>query len=144
MEINNKHIPDSSKSGKSELPKFLAKYESSDFSIQQRARFLYYLCISIVGSLVFMTIYTSYIQLISPNYSGLYLPVILPELAIILIVLVCLFLIIKGFSELATHLLLISSITTLWVVMWFDKGDAIARLDSIVFILAYLACFLYL
>lgn len=125
---------------KRELPKALCKYEKSDFGLQQRVRFIYYLCIAIIASLVLMIFYTSYIQLISPNYGKLYFPVLIPEIVILLIVIICIILIIRGYSIASTHLLLISSLATVWIVMWMDKNnETIARLDTIVFILGILS-----
>ncbi len=114
-------------------------YKNSDFAIQQKARFLYYLCISIIVCLVLMIIYTGYIEIISSFYNGLYLPVILPEIAVLLIMSACLFFVIKGFISLSAHILVISTQAILWIVIWMDNGDTIVRLDSIVFILAILS-----
>ena len=139
MGIDEKSNDNSFKKDRNELPKILNKYQNSDFSIQQKARFLFNLCISIIGCLVLMIIYTGYIEIISSFYNRLYLPVILPEITILLIISACLFFVIKGFFSLSAYTLVISTQIILWIVIWMDKGDTIVRLDSIVFILAILS-----
>jgi len=65
----------------SDLPKILKYYKTKDFAIQQRVKFVYYLSISLLSGLFLIIISSSYIQLTSIQYNGLYLPVILPEYA---------------------------------------------------------------
>mgnify|MGYP001409894967 CR=1 FL=1 len=121
------------------LPWLLKYYESSDFAIQQRVRFMFYLCISAIVGLILLVFSTGYEQLTSPNYGSLFFPVILPELIILLLLFTSLFFLIKGFYGFAAHLLLISPLIGVWFVMWVDRGEVISRLDTVVFILAILS-----
>ncbi len=128
----------SSKKVKRELPKILSHYENTDFATQQRVSFLYHLCIALIGSIILLTAFTGYVQVTSPSYSALYFPVLVPEFVILFLVLFCILIIVKGYLAISTHILLISSFSTVWIVMWMDRNEAIARLDTIVFILGFL------
>jgi hypothetical protein len=116
----------------------LREYENSDYSIQQKARFVYYVSFIMIGLLIFILLYTAYLQLTSPLYGKLYYPVLIPEFTILLILILCHFLLIKGKFVIAVHTLLVSTMTITWIGMLMDRGDAISRLDSIVFILGLL------
>jgi PAS domain S-box-containing protein len=120
------------------LPGLLKKYASSDFTTQQKTRFIFYFCITAIAAIAFFIIAAIYIQLIGEEYGGIYLPVILPELAVMLLFIGCLFLLIKGFYGLASHLLIASGILCVWLVMWVDRGSTVTRLDTIVIIVALL------
>jgi len=124
---------------RNELPKILSRYVNSDFGIQQRVIFVYRLCIAIVTSLVLMLLYTSYVQIINPIYGKIFLPVLIPEISIMIITLISLALLIKGYYMISTQILLITTLATVWVVMFLDKGEAVSRLDTIVFIYAILS-----
>lgn len=113
-------------------------YEYSDFSIQQKARLVYYLSFSMIGLLTVLLIYTVYLQLTSPLYGKLYFPVLIAESTILLIIILCHIILIKGYFRIAVHLLLISTMAITWIGMLVDKGDALSRLDSVVFILGLL------
>ncbi len=120
------------------LPGLLKKYASSDFTTQQKTRFIFYFCIAAIAAIAFFILAAIYIQLIGEEYGGIYLPVILPELAVMLLFIGCLFLLIRGFYGLASHLLIASGILCVWLVMWVDRGSTVTRLDTIVIIVALL------
>jgi PAS domain S-box-containing protein len=117
----------------------LSRYKDSDFSVQQRVMFLFHLLFGIIIFTLLMISYSMIVQLTSPAYGKLYLPVLLPELIYLLIACSCAVLIIKGYFSTAAHMLLISSIVTVWIVIWFDKNEPVARLDTIVMIPAILS-----
>ncbi len=127
-----------SKLNNRKFPKILSQFENADYGIQQRVLFLYRFGLLMAICLVFMIFYSGVIQLNSPNYNGLYFPVLLPELLILLLVLICIAILVKGYYNIAIHLLFISSFSTVWIVMWMDQTDVIARLDTVVFVLALL------
>lgn len=121
-----------------ELPKILSFYENSDFALKQRVNFVYNLCILIIACIVLIILYSGYVQTISKDFNGLYLPVLITEFALLGVTILSLTLLIKGFYDYAIHILLSSTMATIWIVMWLDKSDAIGRLDTIVFILTIL------
>ena len=119
------------------LPKPLKKYETADFALQQRARFIYYLIFSLILCIAFITFYTGVLHFTTPtiniNYST---GVLLPELAILFIVILSYFILIKGYYAVTAHILTISVLATTWFVIWMDPKNTISRLDNIVFIMA--------
>jgi len=124
---------------RNEIPKILKRYQNSDFGIQQRVIFFYRLCIAIIISLFLMMSYTSYVQIINPIYGKLFLPVLIPEFSIMVLTLISLVLLIKGHFWFSTQMLLATTLATVWVVMFLDKGGAVSRLDTVVFIYAILS-----
>lgn len=125
-------------SDKKILPDLLRHYSNHDFSIQLKVRFIYYLCLACIAVMFPIILNSLYIQLSDPRYGGISLPVIISESVIIVLFLICLWLLIKGFYTYSAHMLLISGLVCIWFIMWFDKGDAIIRLDSVAYILAIL------
>jgi PAS domain S-box-containing protein len=121
------------------LPKALEKYKTRDFRFQLKARFLYYLCISIIGFMIAITLYSGILQIRNPIYNRLYFPILIPEIAVFISGIICLALLIRGHFSASSHLLLTSMIIATWIGMWMDQGDAIMRLDSVVMILAILS-----
>ncbi|MHC1702856.1 MAG: PAS domain S-box protein [Tenuifilaceae bacterium] len=122
-----------------ELPKFLNRYESSDFIVQQKVRFIFYLCISVIVGLVLIIITSSYIQINDPLYNKIYLPVIIPLFVLLSIFVSSLLLLVKGYYYFSANLILVSSLSCLWLIMWTDKTEALSRLDSVAFIFAILS-----
>jgi PAS domain S-box-containing protein len=124
-----------------ELPKALWRYKKHSFSIQLKARFFYKLSYALAGSLICLISYTIYLQLTNPVYGKLYFPVLLPEIGILLIVFISLYLLVKGSFRISAHILIITTNVAAWVGIWMDRGDAISSLDSVVFILAIVTIF---
>ncbi len=120
------------------LPRMLRAYGSSDFSTQQKAIFLFNLCILAISALAIMLVTTSYVQIVSERVGAVYLPIILPEVFIILVFGFCLYLLVRGNLFLASHLFILSGLTITWVIMWLDKSELVTKLDTVVFVLALL------
>ncbi|MCD4834107.1 MAG: PAS domain S-box protein [Bacteroidales bacterium] len=120
------------------LPKVLSYYNKSDYTTQQKARFIFYLCIAAIVGLFFLILSTSYVQIHSAEYDGIYFPVILAEIIVLILFIGCLFLLVKGYYNISSHLFISSAILCVWIVMWVDHGEIVSRLDTIVIILALL------
>jgi PAS domain S-box-containing protein len=120
-----------------QLTEVLRKYENADFTTKLKARFVFYLCLSVIAGVFLTIIYTLYIQFtIHPH--RIYFPVILPQLLLIGIFIGGLFLLIKGFYQWTAHLLMISVLFVIWFVMVVDSNGPIIRLDTVVLVLAAL------
>jgi len=122
------------------LPKPLLFYQNSSFSVQLRARVFYYLCISAIISVLFLIISSIYVQTNS-SLQKINLPVIISEVIVIILFLICLQLLIKGFYNSAIHLFIISANATIWAVMFFFGSEVISQLDTIVILLALINVF---
>jgi PAS domain S-box-containing protein len=120
------------------LPALLKHYANSDFAVQQRARFLYYLSLALIGSMMLLILYTMYLQKTNPIYDSFYFPVLIPEFVIPFTVVICLYILTKGYYAVAAHLIFIVTFSGAWAGMWMDKGDMLSRLDSILMTVASL------
>jgi PAS domain S-box-containing protein len=121
-----------------ELPKILHRYSDSDFITKQKAKFVLYLSAVLIITMFFLIITTSYIQILNPIYGKPYLPVIGPQIVVLLVFILCLFVLLRGHYNLSANLMLISAIAAVWMVVWFDKSGALGRLDTLSFIFASL------
>ena len=61
------------------LPKALKRYNNSDYVIQEKAKFIFYLSIILVLTMVSLVLLTIYIQVKNPVYGGPYFPVLIPQ-----------------------------------------------------------------
>ncbi len=120
------------------LPKVLSYYNKSDYTTQQKARFIYHLCIAAMVGMVFIIFSSTYVQLKSIEYDGIFLPVILSEIALLIFFGICLFLLTKGKYGISAHLFMTIAMACVWYVMWIHRGNIITRLDTVVFIIALL------
>ena len=121
-----------------ELPKILHRYTSSDYITQQKAKFILYLSVVLILSVLFLILVTSYIQILNPKYGKPYMPVIGPQIVALFVFILCLVVLLKGYFNLSANLIMISSITAVWMVIWFDKSEAIGRLDTLAYLFASL------
>ena len=127
------------KNGEKVLPKLLKVYEDSDFDIRARVIFFYNLMIIMSVSMIVVIPYTAIVQLLGPDYGHLYLPVLLSEVIILLIILFSFFLLVKGRFRFASNLLISTSILAVWAIMFLDKSNAVVRFDTIVYIFGVLS-----
>jgi PAS domain S-box-containing protein len=118
------------------LSRLLKFYEHSDFATQQKARFIFYLCLYAISAIIIIIFSTIYIQINDYEHNGIYLPALLPEIAILVLFFVCLRLLIRGFYGASAHLGIVSGMICVWLTMWLDKASPIARLDTIVIVVA--------
>jgi len=116
------------------LPRYLIAYEKADFATQQKIRFFNRLCQVMLVLLLLIMTYTGIIQVSSPDYGGLFLPVLLTPAAMFLIVLLSIYLLRRGQFIVATHLLLLLSFAAVWSVMFLDRASPLPRLDTVVII----------
>ncbi len=135
IHIGNKSINNK----KGELPSALSRYKDSDFALQQRVRLVFYFNILVIIGLTLFIVSTGYIQIISSEYGKLYLPIILSESSLAVIFFIALHLLVRGYYGFASHLLIVSSLSSVWFVLWIDKSEIIARLDTVVIIVAILS-----
>jgi len=117
----------------------LRKFENSDYSLKQKARFLYFLSFALIGLLILVISYTGYIQIINPLYGKIFFPVLIAPILLVFIFIICLVLIQKGYYTIAVHTILISTIATTYSAMWYSHGESFSRLNTIVFVLAVLS-----
>ncbi|MBN2520824.1 MAG: PAS domain S-box protein [Bacteroidales bacterium] len=103
-----------------------------------KAKFGYYLIIAIIFVMTIIVINSLILQHKNPFLNNLNWNIIIVEIALLIIYLICFVILIKGHFKIASHSLLILSFTIFWLIMWFDKGLLIGRLDTIVYAFALL------
>ncbi len=123
---------------RNELPKILHRYTESDFITKQKAKFVLYLIGILILTMLFLVVVTSYIQILNPIYGRPYMPVIVPQIVVLLVFIICLIALLRGYYNLSANLMLVSAIAAVWMVIWFDKSEAIGRLDTLAYIFASL------
>jgi PAS domain S-box-containing protein len=121
------------------LPRLLQVYEGSDYGLKERVRFFYNLIIVMIVGMTIIIPYTGIIQLAGPDFGHFYLPVLISEIAILLLILVCFLLLTKGKFWFSSHMLVGSTILAVWIIMFLDKSSVNIRFDTIVFIFAVLS-----
>lgn len=120
------------------LPKVLSYYNKSDYTTQQKARFIYHLCITAMVGMVFLTFSSTYVQLNSIEYDGIFLPIIFSEISLLIFFGICIFILIKGKYGISAHLFMTSAMACVWYVMWIYSENVITRLYIVVLIIALL------
>ena len=121
------------------LPRALHRYNKSDYVLQEKAKFVFYLSIILVFTMVFLVFLTMYIQVQNPVYGRPYLPVLVPQIVAFFVFLVCMVVLAKGYYSFAANLMLISALLAVWLVIAFDKSDALGRLDTLFYVFAALS-----
>lgn len=121
------------------LPKALYRYNNSDYVTQEKAKFVFYLSIILVFTMVSLVFLTMYIQVQNPVYGKPYLPVLAPQVVAFFVFLTCVAVLVKGYYNIAANIMLISALLTVWLVIAFDKSDALGRLDTLFYIFALLS-----
>ena len=138
MGIRTSEKDESVVKSKGKLPKVLSYYDKLDYTTQQKARFIYHLCIAAMVGMVFIIFSSTYVQLNSIEYDGIFLPVILSEISLLIFFGICLFLLTKGKYGISAHLFMTVAMACVWYVMWIHSGNIITRLDTVVLIIALL------
>ncbi|MFO7369151.1 MAG: PAS domain S-box protein [Bacteroidales bacterium] len=121
------------------LPALLNKYAESDYMLQQRAKFIYYLCILLACTALFLIAFRLLSGFISPGFSKSLKIVVLPLTAHVLVIILCLWLLRRGYYDITANLLPLLIIVTTWLIMFFEDQTPLIKLDSVVYILATLS-----
>lgn len=123
------------------IDKILKKYEHADIVVQMKARFFFFLCLIIIVMFPVVILYTVYLQVRNPvlNYH-VDIAIILPEIITLLVFLIILALIIRGYFAVSAHVILILLLAAVWTIMLNDRTFIVSRLDTI----AYIFCIISL
>jgi len=121
------------------LPHILDHYKNSDLEIRIKVKFIFVLCIIMMIFIVPAMIYTAWIHFSFVSSPEIMIPILTGEAAGIIFLFIALILLIKGFHKLASHLIIISSFLSIWLVMIVDRSATLIRLDTATYILAVLA-----
>ena len=118
------------------LPKALWRYVDADYVTAYKARFIYYFSFGCIGVVLVAMAYTLAIQLNDPLQSSPNVSILLAELTGGGLFGVVLALLVRGHFSLAAHSLLLVALASIWTVIFQDRGQPLAKLDTIVFAFA--------
>ena len=122
------------------VQKALHSYENADLSIKLKARFMLYMCLTILVIIPVIIAYTSYLHLNNREYNySLNYAILIPEYIAFFLLTFITAALIRGYFIQAAHALLIMAFSTMWFVMFVDASAVISRLDTIVLIVALLS-----
>jgi len=118
----------------------LKPYANADYALQHKARFVAVACVVLLVIAPIAIAYNVSLSLSSPSLGHAVNPALIGVLIAGSIVLApVLLLLSKGRFTVAIHLLITSSFAVFWTIMLVDKATAVARLDTITFVLAVLS-----
>jgi len=118
------------------LDRLLSAYSRSDLGLQLKARFFLTLSLAILAIILVLAGIVCFIQQDIVGYAFNHVTFAL--MVCFLSVFLTILLLIRGNFFLSAHLLIIAVTITCWVVIVFDPGNTVARLDSFVFIICLL------
>lgn len=113
--------------------RLLSAYSESDLDIQLRAKFFLVLCLIVFSVMLALTVGIIIIQYFTLGH--FFTGNILILLGGMVGILTILIIMVRGHFFLSSHLLVIMIILLTWLIMIFDPGATIARLDSFVYII---------
>ena len=114
------------------LKSLLKKYNPREKELYLKAKFVFITTVCVIVTLLIILVYTSYL-------GGIDNKVIFAESAGFIIMLLALWMLIKGSYEIAIHILLITGFITIWSVLFIKGVTIITQLDTIVFVVGLLA-----
>jgi len=121
------------------LPRVLKKeYTNVPFVLQLKTTFLFYLNISLIIASIFFFLFELYIFKSEHINATFYKYILLSEITLILVLILSLFLLIKGKQYLSAHIIFISALISVWYSLLVDQSPPIERIDTTVIIIAIL------
>lgn len=78
------------------LPRLLKAYADKDFVTRQRAIFVYYLCVALIATLIFLITSTTWLHITNPLLGKPQWPVLLPQIGALAVFIISLVLLVKG------------------------------------------------
>jgi len=121
------------------LPKLLKFYSSSNYVTQQRAIFLFYLCIMLLFTVFLLISLRLYFHPLSNAQDPTLITNLLPLTLIFLLFICCLFLLIKGYHKASSTILPITIQGVIWLIMFIGENQTIARLNTVVYVFMVLS-----
>lgn len=118
------------------IPEILKVYNTSNFTLKLKARVFFNICIVAIFALLILIAASVYVQLYGPE-NKLNYHILIPNVVLLIVFIVSLFLLVKGKYNNASHLFLISANICVWYIMLFGGTEhVVMRLDTVVLILA--------
>lgn len=119
------------------LPKALYRYRDSNFGIQLKAQFAYYLSSALFLISIPVIINSAYVY--SEYHQQINISIIVVEMMTALVFLTSAIIITKGFYKQAAYMIFTSSFSALWYVIWTDRTELLMKLNTVEYVLAILS-----
>ncbi|MDP4210764.1 MAG: PAS domain S-box protein [Bacteroidota bacterium] len=124
---------------KIKLPRLLKFYEDSDFVSQQRAKFVFYLCVLLLCIIPLLILFRLITHPLSNITDKSHITVLLPLTIGWAAVFSCFRLLIKGHYNLSAHLIPVLVMMVTWLIVIFEQDTLLIRLDTVVYVFAAMA-----
>lgn len=121
------------------LPSLLRFYSESNYVTQQRANFLFYLCVALLFTVLLLISLRLYFHPLSNFHDPSHITNLLPLALIFILFIFCLFLLIKGYYKASSIILPITILGVIWFIMFNDENQIIARLNTVVYVFMVLS-----
>jgi len=121
------------------LPSLLKFYSRSNYVTQQRAKFLFYLCITLLSTVLILILLRLYFHPLSNTQDPSHLTNLLPLAITFLLFFFCLFLLIKGYYKASSIMLPIIVLGVIWLIMFTEQNQIIAKLNTVVYVFMVLS-----
>lgn len=119
-----------------QLPKPLRHYSGEEYIQQERAKFIFYLCIALGVTLILLIVSRFILHPLSVVSDPAHLRVLTPIFFLLLAVIACYIILIKGHYNAAANTLPLVLMATIWVILYFERQSVLIQFDTIVFIFA--------
>lgn len=121
------------------LPGLLWRYKDKDIIVAYKVRFVFYFCLVCIITISLVFFYSIILQKTNALYKSLYYPILIALLTGLSLFVMILILLIRGYSSLASNLLIIIGTAIVWTVIYSDISDPIIKLDSVVYIFVFIS-----
>lgn len=121
------------------LPNLLKFYSKSNYVPQQRAKFLFYLCITLLSTVLLLILLRLHFHPLSNTQDPSHLTNLLPLAITFLLFFFCLFLLVKGYYKASSIMLPIIVLGVIWLIMFTEQNQIIAKLNTVVYVFMVLS-----
>ncbi len=118
----------------SNIPNLLKGYSKANFVTRQRVKFLFYLCIALIITLLLLISLRLYFTPLSNTQNPAHYTNLLPLIIVFMLFVFYLFLLIKGYYKASSVLIPVTIISAVWFIMIFHDNTVIARLNTIAYV----------
>jgi sigma-B regulation protein RsbU (phosphoserine phosphatase) len=110
----------------------LSRYDENDYVLRQKARVLL---------VMYIVVFLAVVLVVSQNLQNMIFDVwvTIPLIGGLFLILVMIWLLSLGYYTFAAHSLIVFTIIDIWVTMYFEKGELVARLDTIAILIGILS-----
>lgn len=116
------------------LPNLLKVYSNANFVTQQRVKFLFYLCITLLVTVLLLISLRLHFTPLGNTITPTHFANLLPLVVVFLLFIFYLFLLIRGHFKVTSILVPVTILSVIWFIMIFHDNQIIARLNTIAYV----------